>query len=497
MKIRCNYIPLACLFFVFSTLAFAEVNGFGMFNVYFSVDEALGYQDVRDDLAEVYGVGCRFVTHYFRDERSRDENGGRFWFGLADWLKKNPVQAKQLQQWKRDYGASLGWKIFFYTTYMMEAYRQTEGGLKVLIGEMYGMFPSERHDEALRTFVSAIRSFEAQHCPGTIGGWYTAEEPTGKRYRPEHYQSVVETIQLAEAEEKLQPLPIYIDISPYGSQQKITPFLKKADVIMISPDAYIWARVPPTYVEEGQYEQIHHAVRSMREHARAAGNSNAKIEVVLQAYDWNPKGPLQPSHINMHQQVSYALKPGWVDRGTYGARPRWEAPPDGIWFWWWHDCKSKSKKPGRELVEKNRWDVGTEGSWVVAIQTEFAHQEKAILIRGTERWEGHVRLIGDVIIDEGATLIIEPGTTVKFSTRDHFRGGVDTARCELIVRGTLVAKGTLKRKIYLTSDSHNPKLTPKPRKSQSGDWYGIRAEGKSAKLEIEHCEIQYDLVSSH
>ena len=160
MKIRCSYIPLACLFFVFSTLAFAEVNGFGMFNVYFSVDEALGYQDVRNDLAEVYAVGCRFATHYFRDEMSRDENGGRFWFGLADWLEKNPVQAKRLQQWKRDYGASLGWKLFFYTTYMMEAYRQTEGGLKVLIGEMYGMFPSERHDEALRTFVSAIRLFE-------------------------------------------------------------------------------------------------------------------------------------------------------------------------------------------------------------------------------------------------------------------------------------------------------------------------------------------------
>ena len=97
------------------------------------------------------------------------------------------------------------------------------------------MFPSERHDETLRTFVSAIRSFEAQHCPGTSGGWYTAEEPTGKRYRPEHYQSVVEMIQRVEAEEKLKPLPIYIDISPYGSQKKITPFLKKADVGRVAP----------------------------------------------------------------------------------------------------------------------------------------------------------------------------------------------------------------------------------------------------------------------
>ena len=130
---------------------------------------------------------------------------------------------------------------------------------------------------------------------------------------------------------------------------------------MISPDAYIWARVPPTYVEEAQYESIHHAIRSMRDHAKASDNSDAKIEVVLQAYDWNPKGLLQPSHINMHQQVNYILQPGWVDRGVYGIRPQWEPPPDGIWFWWWHDCKSKKQTPQGDIIEINRWDEGTKG----------------------------------------------------------------------------------------------------------------------------------------
>jgi hypothetical protein len=474
---------------------FAEVNGFGMFNVYFSIDEALGYRDVRDDLSEVYAVGCRWVTHYFRSENSREAGGERVWFGLDEWLRANPDQAERLQTWKNDYGASLGWKLFFYSTYLLEAYQQTKGGLKVLVGEMYGLFPSDTDDAELKTFVNAIREFEAQHCPGTIGGWYVVEEPNGskKRYRPERYTAVVDTIYATESEKERSLLPIYVDISPYQEQSQVVPFVAKADVIMISPDAYIWARVPPTYIEEAQYESIPHAVRSMREHAKAAGNPNAKIEVVLQAYDWNQTGALQPTHINMHQQVSYALKPGWVNRGEYGKDPRWEPPPDGIWFWWWHDCKSKSKKPNRPIVEINRWDAGTEGNWAEAIQTELPHREKAVLIRGTERWTGTVHIIGDVIVDKGATLIVEPGTTVKFATLDHFRGGEDTERCELIIRGKLIAKGTPRQKITLTSDSTNPKLVVKPREPRKWDWYGIRTEGQAVSLEIEGCEIRHAL----
>ena len=484
------------LLFLLADGGFTEVRGFGMFNVYFSVDEALGYKDVRDDLSEVHAVGCRWVTHYFRSDDSRDDKGKPFWFGLQNWLQANPDQTKRLQQWKRDYGASLGWKLFFYSTYLLEAYQQTKGELKVLVGEMYGMFPSANYDADLKTFVIAIRTFEAQHCPETIGGWYVAEEPNGKRYRPERYQSIVDTVRASEAEKGLSPLPIYVDISPRRSRRKVLPFLEKADVIMISPDAYIWASVPPMYVEEAKYEAIHHAVRSMREHARAAGNPDANIEIALQAYDWNEKGPLQPSHINMHQQVSYALKPGLAHRGVYGKHPRWEPPPAGFWFWWWHDCKSKKKRANDEIIDINRWDAGTTGNWAEAIQTELSHREKAVLIRGAERWTGTVHIIGDVIIDKGATLTLEAGTTVKFATRDHFRGGEDAERCELIVRGKLIAKGTSRQQILLTSDSKNPKLVVKPRKPRKGDWYGIRTEGQSATLEIDNCEIRYALWDS-
>ena len=482
-----------CFFPLNFTAILAEINGFGMFNVYFSIDEALGYQDVRDDLSEAHLAGCRLVTHYFRQEHSLSDEDKPFWFGLEDWLEANPEAAERLQTWKNNYGESLGWKLFFYSTYLLEAYQKTQGGLKVLVGEIYGMFPSDLDDVDLRSFVTTILEFEAANCPDSIGGWYVVEEPnsSAKRYHPDRYESIVALIQASEADMEISPRPIYIDISPYRKRSQVIPFLKSADVIMISPDAYIWARMPPTYVEEAQYESIHHAIRSMRSHAKASNNPDSRIEVVLQAYDWNSKGPLQPSHINMHQQVNYTLQPGWVDRGVYAIRPRWEPPPDGIWFWWWHDCKSKKRTPQGDIIEINRWDKGTEGEWAEAIQTELSKRQQPVQIRGTERWQGIIHIIGDVIVSRNATLILEAGTTVKFATWDHFQSGADSNLCELIVRGKLLVEGTPSRQVLLTSDAENRRLSIRPRKPRKADWYGIRTDGTSATVMIKNCQIQY------
>ena len=464
----------------------------GMFNVYFSLDESLGYVDVRDDFAEVYAVGCNLATHYFVSEYGRRANGRRFWAGLNRWLKRNPERAAQLRDWKRNYGPSLGWTLFFWSTYMQEAYTQTNGGLKVLIGEMYAIFGAQKDWEGLKKFVQAISKFEQENCPGAIAGWYIAEEPNGsrKRYSPKIANQVIEHIKTAEPE---TPHKIYVDVSTSKRRKRVAPFLKNVDVIMLSPEAYIWARRPPIYVEEAQYERIHHIVRAVRGYAASVGNSKAKIQVVLQTYDWNKSGPLQPNHIDMHQQVRYALQQGWVDRGVYGYKPRWVEPPDGIWFWWWHDCKFKKRKAGR-ITTINRWDDGTEGSWAEAIKTELNNQEKAVVIHGKENWSGTVHIIGDVIVAEDGILTIEPGTTVKFAVRDHFRGGEDVNRCELIVRGQLIAKGNNRLKVTLTSDSMNRKQSPRPRPGKVNDWYGIRKEGKKAKIEMENYRIRFARV---
>ena len=136
---------------------------------------------------------------------------------MEDWLEANLEAAERLQTWKNNYGGSLGWKLFFYSTYLLEAYQKTEGGLKILVGEIYGMFPSDQDDADLKAFVTAILEFEAASCPDSIGGWYVVEGPNSseKHYRPTRYVSIVALIRASETEMETSPRLIYIDISLY------------------------------------------------------------------------------------------------------------------------------------------------------------------------------------------------------------------------------------------------------------------------------------------
>lgn len=49
---------------------------------------------------------------------------------------------------------------------------------------------------------------------------------------------------------------------------------------------------------------------------------------------------------------------------------------------------------------------------------------------------------GDLTIPGGVTLTVDPGVTVHFAASDDQAGGVDVARIELIVQGSLIADGT-------------------------------------------------------
>jgi len=211
-----NYILAILFIMAHAQLAISESPSnlleVGMFNVYFSLDEAIGYHDMRDDFAEVYAVGCNMVTHYFRSEYSLEQKGQRFWADLPGWLRRNPKQAERLKDWKKNYGSSLGWTLFFWSTYIQEAYTQTDGGLKALIGEMYSIFGAQKDWESLKTFVQAISKFEKEYCPGSIAGWYIAEEPNGsrKRYSPEIANQVIEHIKSAESDAEIEHHKIYI-----------------------------------------------------------------------------------------------------------------------------------------------------------------------------------------------------------------------------------------------------------------------------------------------
>jgi parallel beta-helix repeat protein len=76
---------------------------------------------------------------------------------------------------------------------------------------------------------------------------------------------------------------------------------------------------------------------------------------------------------------------------------------------------------------------------------------------------------GDVVVDNGTTLTIEAGVTVKFD-----------GLYSLIVNGTLIAIGTTNQPILFTSNQSTP---------VKGDWHRVRLHGKNNTMD--YCEISY------
>ncbi len=81
-----------------------------------------------------------------------------------------------------------------------------------------------------------------------------------------------------------------------------------------------------------------------------------------------------------------------------------------------------------------------------------------------KRSESPFVLKGDVTVDWGARLVIEPGVEVIAAEADAMESGVDPRRVELIVDGALVVRGTGKRPVTFSTQSE-------------GSWYGIRVRG--------------------
>jgi tetratricopeptide (TPR) repeat protein len=98
-------------------------------------------------------------------------------------------------------------------------------------------------------------------------------------------------------------------------------------------------------------------------------------------------------------------------------------------------------------------------------------------------WEAGTKIYirGDVTVNNGVTLTIKPGVTVKFSKNfDAEASGEDTTKSELIINGTLIAEGTPDSLIVFTSNDDSP---------AKGDWYGLVLSDSSSTLD--HCTISY------
>jgi hypothetical protein len=104
-------------------------------------------------------------------------------------------------------------------------------------------------------------------------------------------------------------------------------------------------------------------------------------------------------------------------------------------------------------------------------------------ISGNVNWHGTIIISGDVTIEQKSRLVIEPGTKVLFeANQDVTKSGADKTRSEIIVRGTLIARGLPGRKITFSSNSNYPRM---------GDWYSLEFLHLKSGTLMEYCVIEY------
>jgi len=102
---------------------------------------------------------------------------------------------------------------------------------------------------------------------------------------------------------------------------------------------------------------------------------------------------------------------------------------------------------------------------------------------GNLHWSGKVTIRGDIVILPTGRLVIDPGTEIRFApVSDKSKSGTDKTRCELIIRGSIIAKGKLGEKIKFTSLAESPRMS---------DWYGIQFLHIKTQSIIDFCVIEY------
>jgi hypothetical protein len=109
-------------------------------------------------------------------------------------------------------------------------------------------------------------------------------------------------------------------------------------------------------------------------------------------------------------------------------------------------------------------------------------------------WSGDILVKGDVEVAKGVTLVIMPGTTVRFARIKEFgpeKMYTDKdnhfSRAEIFVLGKLYAQGTQEKRIIFTSAEKSP---------SPGDWGAINFNGSVDNL-LEYCEFMYAQTAVH
>jgi parallel beta-helix repeat protein len=119
--------------------------------------------------------------------------------------------------------------------------------------------------------------------------------------------------------------------------------------------------------------------------------------------------------------------------------------------------------------------------------------EKGVITSDTV-WDKEVLVKGDVEVARGATLMVMPGTVIRFVKIEKYGPAKlykDKAtyfpRAELIIRGKIIAQGTKDRMIVFTSAEKSP---------SPADWGAVNLLDTQDNI-LEYCEISYGHTSVH
>ena len=133
---------------------------------------------------------------------------------------------------------------------------------------------------------------------------------------------------------------------------------------------------------------------------------------------------------------------------------------------------------------------------VIRIQPVLARGEDSITTSGVlthdETWGGRVHVTGDIVIPEGITLVIQPGTTVTF-TPNRSDNDVGTPvldelwanKCNLVVKGNLRIEGEKDSRVVMGE------LVYDVNRQTSISWGGIIFEGTNVSSIIKYSDIRY------
>jgi len=135
-------------------------------------------------------------------------------------------------------------------------------------------------------------------------------------------------------------------------------------------------------------------------------------------------------------------------------------------------------------------------SFVITTQPTLAKADNGITTSGVlahnETWRGKVHITGDVVIPEGITLVIQPGTIITFTPNRSDNDvkipvleklGIN--KCNLIVKGNLRIEGEKDNKVVIGELSYDVN------RDTAITWGGIIFEGTNVSSIIKYSEIRY------